>query len=97
VTFRYATPCDGPALDRLAQLDSSRIPDGPLLIAEVQDELWAAVSLDDGAAIADPFHPTAALLRTLHERARQLRLEQGRHLLRIRRRRLQATGVRSGA
>ena len=34
--------------------------------------IWAAHSLDDGHAVADPFHPTGELSFLLAERARQL-------------------------
>ena len=80
LTLRYAVAGDSPALDRLAQLDSRRAPRGVVLVAEVGGELWAAISLDDGHAIADPFHPTGELVALLLERVRQLRrAERGRH------------------
>ena len=72
VTIRLATPADAVALHRLAALDSTRFDGGPALVAEVGDELWAAVSLDDGALMADPFRPSGELLALLVERARQL-------------------------
>jgi hypothetical protein len=83
VTLRYAVPADADALDRLAQLDSDRAPRGVVLVAEVGGELWAAISLDDHHAVADPFRPTGELVALLVERARQLRRAQrGRtHLL----------------
>jgi hypothetical protein len=73
VTIRMATPEDARALARLAALDSAPAPSGPALVAEIGDELWAAVALDDGTAIADPFRPSGELLFLLVERARQLR------------------------
>ena len=79
LTLRYAVPADGDALDRLAQLDSRRAPRGVVLVAEVGGELWAAISLDDHHAVADPFRPTGELVALLVERARQLRrAESGR-------------------
>lgn len=78
-TLRYAGPEDADALIDLAELDSSRPPRGVVLLAEVGDELWAAVSLDDGHAVADPFRPTAGLLLEMLARSRQLRrAERGR-------------------
>jgi hypothetical protein len=78
-TLRYAGPDDAEALNRLADLDSSRPPRGVVLLAEVGEEMWAAVSLDDGHAVADPFRPSAGLLLQLLDRARQLRrAERGR-------------------
>jgi len=72
VTIRYARPDDALALMDLADLDSSRAPDGIVLVAEVGGRLWAAHSLDDGHAVADPFRPTGELAFLLAERARQL-------------------------
>jgi hypothetical protein len=57
----------------LAQLDSAPAPKPvPTLVAEVGGELRAALPLDGGRAIADPFRPTAELVAILAERARQL-------------------------
>ena len=72
VTVRYAIPPDGPALLRLAALDSRPLPGGRLLVAEVAGELWAAVQVGGRCAIADPFRPTADLVSLLRRRARQL-------------------------
>jgi hypothetical protein len=77
LTIRLATPADAPALARLAVLDSSPALDGAALVAEVGDELWAAVSLEGSAAIADPFRPSGELLALLVERARQLGVAAG--------------------
>jgi hypothetical protein len=76
VTIRYAAPEDGSALAGLAGLDSSRPPRGVVLIAEVGGEPWAAVSLDDHHAVADPFRPSGELVWLLMERARQVRRAQ---------------------
>jgi hypothetical protein len=72
VTLRYARPDDALELLDLAELDSSTAPQGVVLIAEVGGRIWAAHSLDDGHAVADPFHPTGELSFLLAERARQL-------------------------
>jgi hypothetical protein len=72
ITLRYAFPDDAAAVTRLAVLDSAEIPAAPLLVAEVGGELRAAISLADAGVIADPFHPTAALVALLRERGRQL-------------------------
>jgi hypothetical protein len=76
LTLRFAVPADADALDALAQLDSRRAPRGAVLVAEVGGDLWAAISLDDGHAVADPFRPTGELVALLVERARQLRRAQ---------------------
>jgi hypothetical protein len=73
VTIRMAGAEDTRALHRLAALDSTRYDGGPALVAEVDGELWAAVSIEGDAAMADPFRPSAELLLLLAERSRQLR------------------------
>jgi hypothetical protein len=78
VTIRPAFPDDAGAVARLAALDSARVPAGPLLLAEVDGAIWAALALDGGRAIADPFRPTAALVELLRGRAAQLRAGQRR-------------------
>jgi hypothetical protein len=72
-TIRSALPIDVQAIEALAELDSSRAPRGQVLLAEVGDELWAALSLDDGHGVSDPFRPSGDALWVLAERARQLR------------------------
>ena len=72
VTMRRAYPDDSAALARLAALDCGRIPTGDVLVAEVDGELWAAVAVGPDAAIADPFRPSAAIVRLLRMRAAQL-------------------------
>jgi len=76
VTVRHARPDDAEALTVLAQLDSSRAPRGAVLVAEADGELWAAVSLDDGHVVANPFRPSGELAFRLVERARALRRGQ---------------------
>jgi hypothetical protein len=75
LAMRLALPEDALALERLAALDSTRAPRGVVLIAEVDGEPWAAVSLDDGHLAADPFRPTGELALQLVDRARGLRRE----------------------
>jgi hypothetical protein len=70
--IRQARPDDAAAVLRLAHLDSSQVPSGDLLLAEVGEELWAALSLADGHAIADPLRPSADAVLILGQRARQL-------------------------
>jgi hypothetical protein len=79
VTIRMATPFDGTALQRLAELDSSAMPQQPVLVAEVGDELWSAISLEDFEIVADPFRTTGELQFLLVERARQLRRAERGH------------------
>ena len=54
---------------RVAALDSARVPRAPLLVAEMDGEVRAALSLDDGGAIADPFHRSLELVELLRARA----------------------------
>ena len=62
---------DGP-LARLAALDSSKPPHQPVAVAEVGGELRAALSLNDGSLVADPFHLTGGVADLLRAYARQL-------------------------
>jgi hypothetical protein len=73
VLIRNAEPSDLAALQRLAERDSSEVPRGELLIAEVDGDLHAAIPVDRGKAVADPFRPTAEVVRLLELRRAQLR------------------------
>ena len=72
VTIRVYSPPDTSALNRLAPLDSSHVSAGPFLLAEIGGELRAALSLTDGAILADPFYPTAAVVQLLVIREQQV-------------------------
>jgi hypothetical protein len=73
ITIRVANPADGKMLADLAGLDSAGPPTPPVLIAEIDGEIRAALSLHDNALIADPFHRTLAAQELLLARAAQLR------------------------
>ena len=73
VVIRAARGSDGPALRRLAALDSAELPAGELLVAESDDAVVAAISVDTGAKVADPFRRTADVVDLLAFRARRLR------------------------
>lgn len=73
VTIRFSRPDDAAKIAGLAQLDSARLPQGPLLVAEVAGELRAALPVDGGAAVADPFRHTLGLVSLLEVRRRQIR------------------------
>jgi hypothetical protein len=76
VVIRAATPDDEAALERLAQLEGRRRPQASVvLLAEIDGEVHAALPLDHGPAIADPFRPTVELVGMLKLRAAQLRGE----------------------
>ena len=68
VVMRAARGSDGDALARLAALDSKPAPRGEVLVAEVDGAIHAAIGLDDGLVIANPFHPTAGLVALLELR-----------------------------
>ena len=72
VTLRYAAAADAERLRRLAELDSAVAPAGPVLVAEIDGRLRAALPLDGSAPIADPFHRGAELIELLRLRAAQL-------------------------
>ncbi|MGI8622013.1 MAG: hypothetical protein ACR2NB_00690 [Solirubrobacteraceae bacterium] len=85
VTIRRAYPDDARQLKRLAALDSQRLGPGELLVAEIDDELVAAVAIAGDRAFADPFRPTAALIELLKTRAEQLRGGKRRRVRTLRR------------
>jgi hypothetical protein len=64
---------DRAPLARLAELDSNRPLEGPVLGVEVEGRLLAAISLSTGATIADPFSRTRELTELLRTRAVQIR------------------------
>jgi hypothetical protein len=72
ISIRSAGSQDYPAIWQVAALDDSSVPAAPLLVAEVEDEVIAAVSIETGDAIADPFRRTAAAVDLLRLRASQL-------------------------
>jgi hypothetical protein len=73
IAIRRATDADRTAVERLAGLDSSPAPGGDVLIAAVDDEPLAALELDTGAVVADPFRQTADLVALLTLRSKSLR------------------------
>ena len=87
LTIRRATAADEFAVRRLSALDSAFPPTGDVLLAEMDDQLWAALSLDSGHAVADPFRPSGELVDLLRFRAESLAAEaaprRGRVLARV--------------
>ncbi len=65
LTIRPAQTDDSAGIRRLAALDSAPVPRGPLLLAEVDGRLLAAVTVPAGRAIADPFAETLSLVEVL--------------------------------
>ena len=72
LVLRRSSAEDEQALARLARLDSAPRPRGDMLVAEVDDVIVAAVPLEGGPAIADPFRPTADVVAILQARAELL-------------------------
>jgi hypothetical protein len=77
IKLRDAVEADAVALLRLARLESKRRPpEGRLIVAEDDGELVAAMAVESGAVIADPFKHTAEIVAMLEVRVRQLRTPQ---------------------
>src|SRR3954453_6159737 len=76
VTIRWALPADLPALERVAALDSKRLPAGPLLVASVDGRIQAALAPLDRSGVGAPFRPPADLLGLLPPRAGQMGARQ---------------------
>jgi hypothetical protein len=72
LTIRSARPEDDRALRDLAALDSARPVAGDALVAESRGEAIAALELETGRGIADPFVPSAEAVEVLRVRAGQL-------------------------
>jgi hypothetical protein len=78
ILIRYSRDDDHVALERLAALDSRKLPKGPFLLAEVGGELVAAAPLDlDAEPLSDPFLPTANVRELLKLRARHILRSRG--------------------
>jgi hypothetical protein len=71
VTIRLADDRDRVALGRLAERDTRPLPNAPLLVAERDGQIAAALSLATGETVADPFTRTAELVELLRAHARR--------------------------
>jgi predicted methyltransferase MtxX (methanogen marker protein 4) len=78
VVIRAARDADLPSLHDLAELDSAVPLTGRVLVALVDGRPWAAVGLDDGRTIADPFRASGAAVELLRLRVAQLGAAEGR-------------------
>jgi hypothetical protein len=65
LVLRPATSADSAELERLAALDSARPLEGDVMLAYAGGEVRAALSLESGRAVADPFWPSAELVALL--------------------------------
>lgn len=75
VSVRPFTEEDIDTVRLLAALDSKQMPTGAVLVAERSGEVIAAIALDGGDVLADPFKPTADVVALLKLRASQLQRE----------------------
>jgi hypothetical protein len=78
--LRDATDADAADLLRLARLDSQgRPPAGKIILAEDGGVPVAAIAVESGDVIADPFRATAPIVAMLRLRAAQMRREATPH------------------
>jgi hypothetical protein len=71
VVLRLANPEDDADITRLAQLDDAPVPVSPVMLAVVDGEAVAALSLSDGRAVANPFVATQKAVTLLRLNAAQ--------------------------
>ena len=69
LVLRPATSADTADLERLAALDSARPLDGDVMLAYADGGVRAALSLETGRAVADPFYPSLELVPLLRAAA----------------------------
>ena len=72
LVLRTDRPTDEHALRQLAALDSVRPIKGRALLAEIDGRAIAAIGIDDGKVVADPFRHTAEAVELLRVRAERL-------------------------
>jgi hypothetical protein len=83
VELRPAYGRDGEAVRRLAALDDARELDAPVVLALVDGEPIAAISLLDRRVVANPFVASAEAVALLNLRAEQLSRAPARRRLRL--------------
>jgi hypothetical protein len=83
IIIRRSTDEDRLAIVELAGLDSRAAPQGEALLAFIGTDLRAALPLDGGEAIADPFQHTAELVDLLRVRATQAEQRRDRRAGRL--------------
>lgn len=69
LVLRPATTADAADLERLAALDSARPLAGEVMLAHADGGVRAALSLETGRSVADPFYPSLELLPLLRAAA----------------------------
>lgn len=78
VALRLAGPDEAHLVRRLASLDDAPPLTGEVLLAVVDGETVAALSLSDGRVVANPFLPTEAAVGLLRLRAQHLSVKRPR-------------------
>jgi hypothetical protein len=73
ITIRPSRADDAPAVELLAELEERPVPPGPLLLAVVEGTIEAAIGLEGGETVANPFSESSGAVSLLHVRAAQLR------------------------
>ena len=73
ITIRSFEEGDAAAVELVAELDERPVPPGPLLVAEIEGTVEAAVGMSGGETIANPFAACADVVELLQTRAEQLR------------------------
>jgi hypothetical protein len=74
IAIRFVGRDERGVLNELAELEGRELPTTAFIVAEVDDEIVAAVTVDGSAApLADPFRPTAPIVSFLEAWARPRR------------------------
>jgi hypothetical protein len=76
ITIRHSTDRDRARVLQLAELEDRPAPVGDTLLGEVDGQVWAAVGVEDGSAVADPFRPAGDIVWLLQVRAEQERVSR---------------------
>jgi hypothetical protein len=77
ITLRLSDRADEPAIERLGGLSERQLPSDRYLVAEVDGQIWAALSLSGGEPLADPFLPALEVKALLSLRVAQLGAHAG--------------------
>ena len=78
ISFRSATAADDLVLRDLSELDSASPLQRPAVIAAIDEQPVAAVSLADGRIVADPFTRTEDVVTMLRARVAALAADRAR-------------------
>ena len=73
ITIRPLREDDVAAVELLAELEQRPVPQGQLLLVEVDGTIEAAIGLESGETVADPASKSTGALTLLRVRAVQLR------------------------